>query len=182
EPLEPLAALRIVPASGRYREVEVIGSEIADLLTRNESASDIAIVVRHIEYYGEMLEDVFSRYSIPHTFETGVPLLRVPFIKYWLALLDLVTGERSRETMARVMSSAYCEPRLSPRIDIERILASIGYIDRHHLSAAALAARKNSPLTSEFQRFERWLDDLEKSSDTVVSYMVRLRTAANLSE
>src|SRR6185295_3896155 len=153
----------------------------ADLISRGESPNEIVVVVRHLEDYGEMIEDVFSRYSIPHAFETGVPLLRIPFIKYWLALLDLATGDRSREDVGRAMSSAYFEPRLSPRIDIERTLAGIGYLDRHHLSASALAARKNSALTAEFQRFEKWLDELETSNDSVVSYLARLQTAANLS-
>ena len=181
-PLPPDNALRIIEASGRYSEIEIIGGEIADLISKGESPNEILVVVRHIEDYGEMIEDVFSRYSIPHTFETGVPLLRVPFIKYWLALLDLVTGDRSREALGRVMSSAYFEPRLSPRIDIERILAGIGYIDRHHLSASALAARKNSPLTAEFQRFEKWLDELGRSNDSVLSYLARVVTAADLTE
>ena len=181
-PLPPDNSLRIIETSGRYNEIEIIGGEIADLISRGESPNEIVVVVRHLEDYGEMIEDVFSRYSIPHSFETGVPLLRVPFIKYWLALLDLATGDRSREAMGRVMSSAYFEPRLSPRIDIERILAGIGYIDRHHLPPSALAARKNSALTAEFQRFEKWLDELERSNDTVVSYLTRLQTAANLTE
>ena len=111
-----------------------------------------------------------------------MPLLRVPFIKYWLALLDLATGDRSREAMGRVMSSAYFDPRLSPRIDIERILAGIGYIDRHHLPPSALAARKNSALTAEFQRFEKWLDELGRSNDSVLSYLARVVTAADLTE
>src|SRR5262245_45844042 len=181
-PLPPDNSLRIIEGSGRYNEIEIIGGEIADLISRGESPNEIVVVVRHIEDYGEMIEDVFSRYSIPHSFETGVPLLRVPFIKYWLALLDLATGDRSREAMGRVMSSAYFEPRMSPRIDIERVLAGIGYIDRHHLPPSALAARKNSALTSEFQRFEKWLDELERSNDTVVSYLTRLQTSANLTE
>src|SRR5437867_7522404 len=104
-----------------------------------------------------MLEDVLSRYGIPHSFETGIPVLRVPFIKYWLALLDLVTSERSREAMGRVMASAYYEPRLSPRFDVERILSMIGYIDRHHLPASALASRKKSPPTAELQLMEKCL-------------------------
>jgi hypothetical protein len=185
DPATPLPldnSLRMIEASGRYNEIEIIGGEIADLISKGESPNEIIVVVRHIEDYGEMIEDVFSRYSIPHTFETGVPLLRVPFIKYWLALLDLATGDRSREAIGRCMSSAYFEPRLSPRIDVERVLASIGYIDRHHLSASALAARKNSSLTSEFQRFEKWLDELESSNGTVVSYLARLQTAASLTE
>jgi hypothetical protein len=88
EPLPPDDSLRIIEAPGRYKEVETIGGDIADLLAAGESPNDIAVVARHIESYGKMLEDVFARYGIPHMFETGVPLLRIPFIKYWLALLD----------------------------------------------------------------------------------------------
>src|SRR4029079_5335188 len=131
---------------------------IADLLNAGESPNEIAVVVRHIEIYGEMLQDVLTRYGIPHRFETGVPLLRIPFIKYWLALLDLVTNERSRKAMAGVVSSAYYEPRLSPEVDMDRTLARFGYIDRNHLRASALAARKKSSLTVEIERFETLLD------------------------
>jgi hypothetical protein len=162
-------SLRIVEAPSRYKEVEKIGGDIADLLAAGESPNDVAVVVRHIETYGEMLEDVFTRYGIPHRFETGVPLVRIPFIKYWLALLDLVTSERSREALARVMSSVYFKPRFSPSTDIERALAGFGYIDRNHLRASALAARKNSPLTPEIQRFERFLDDLERCKEKVAA-------------
>ena len=134
DPLPPDDSLRIVEASGRYNEIQTIGGDIVDLLTRGESPNEILVVVRHIESYGEMIEDVFTRYGIPHSFETGVPLLRIPFIKYWLSLLDLFTNERSREALARVMSSAYFSPRLSPKIDVERTLSAIGYIDRNHRS------------------------------------------------
>jgi PD-(D/E)XK nuclease superfamily/UvrD-like helicase C-terminal domain len=174
--------LQIVEASSRYREAEKIGGDIGDLLASGESANDVAVVVRHIETYGEILEDVFTRYGIPHRFETGVPLLRVPFIKYWLAVLDLVTNERSREAMARVMSSAYFSPRLSPAVDVDRALASFGYIDRNHMRASALAARKNSPFTVEIERFEKFLDELEASQDTVWGFMSRLQPSASLNE
>jgi hypothetical protein len=181
-PLPPDNSIRIIEASGRYNEIETIGGEIADLISAGENPNEIVIVIRHIEDYGEMLEDVFSRYGIPHVFETGVPLLRVPFIKYWLSLLDLVASERSREALGRVMSSAYFQPRLSPRIDMERTLATIGYVDRLHLPAAALAARKNSPFSAELQRFEQRLDELEKSSDSVSGFLARLQTTADLTE
>ena len=178
DPLPPDDSLRIIEAPSRYKEVEKIGGDIADLLAAAESPNDVAIVVRHIETYGEMLEDVFTRYGIPHRFETGVPLVRIPFIKYWLALLDLVTSERSREALARVMSSVYFTPRFSPSTDIERALAGFGYIDRNHLHASALSARKNSPLTSEIQRFERFLDELEHSQETVSTFLNRLQPAS----
>jgi len=182
EPLPPDDSLRIIEASGRYSEVQTIAADIADLLKRGESPGEIAVVVRHIESYGEMLEDVFARYGIPHGFETGVPLLRIPFIKYWLALLDLATSERSREALARVMGSAYFAPRLSPAIDVERTLAAIGYIDRNHLRASALAARKNSPLTPELERFENVLDEMERSAGPITGFISRLKPAASLTD
>ena len=182
EPLPPDDSLRIVAASGRYEEVRSVGSDIVDLLNRGESPNEIAVVVRHIETYGEMIEDVFTRYAIPHSFDTGVPLLRIPFIKYWLALLDLVTSERSREALVRVMSSAYFTPRLSPKIDVDRVLIAAGYIDRNHLRASHLAARKNSSLTPELERFEQFLDDLEYSTNTVIAFLSRLQPRTLLTQ
>ncbi|HYR41735.1 MAG TPA: 3'-5' exonuclease, partial [Terriglobia bacterium] len=182
EPLPPDDWLRIIQASGGYNEVRTIGGDIADLLIRGESPNEIAVVVRHIETYGEMIDDVFTRYGIPHSFETGVPLLRIPFIKYWLALLDLVTSNRSREALARVMSSAYFTQGRASKIDVEQTLAGIGYIDRHHLCASALAARKNSPLTPELERFEQSLDEIERSTDTVNGFVSRLQPAGSLTE
>jgi hypothetical protein len=182
EPLPPDDSLRIIEASGRYDEAVAIGREIVSLLEHGEPPGEIAVVVRHIDLYGEMLEDVFSRYDIPHVFETGVPLLRIPFMKYWFALLDLVPSERSRERLARVVSSAYFNPRLSPGTDVERELMRVGYIDRYHLAASVLAARKNSPLTVELQRLENSLDELERMKDTVAGFLARLQPAASLSE
>jgi hypothetical protein len=185
EPHEPLPvddSLRIIEASGRYNEIATIGHEIAGLLEHGETPGEIAVVVRNIDIYGEMIEDVFTRYDIPHAFETGVPLLRNPFMKYWFALLDLVTSERSREALVRVMSSAYFTPRLSPGTDVDKDLIRLGYIDRYHLPASVLAARKNSPLTIELQRFEALLDELERSPDTVAGFLQRLRPAVSLAE
>jgi hypothetical protein len=177
EPHDPLPSehwLRIVEAPGRYKEIERIGADIADLLESGEHPNDVAVVVRHIDTYGEMIEDVFARYAIPHHFETAVPLARIPLIKYWLALLDLVESDRPRDAMARVMSSAYFNPRLSPAIDVEQTLAGFGYIDRRHLRASDLATRKNSPLASEIRRFEDLLEELESATDSVTGFMARV--------
>ncbi len=174
EPLPLDESIQIIEAQSRYNEAEIICSEIADLIGRGVSPNEIAVVVRNIETYGEMLEDVFSRFGIPCSFGTGVPLLRVPFIKFWFALLDLATGERSREALARVMSSAYFEPRLSPQFDVEKALCAYGYIDRHHLRASVMAARKKSPLATELARLERLLDDLEQAKDAISTFLQRL--------
>jgi len=173
-PLDPLSSVRIIRTSTRYREVETIGSEIAGLLATGAEANDIAVAVRHIDIYAEMIADVFTRYDIPHRFESGLPLLHVPFIKYWFALLALVASERARAALARVLASAYFEPRLSPRLDVEQELETFGYIDRHHLRASELARRKQSPLAVELERLESLLDRLESSTDIISGFLRRL--------
>jgi len=81
-----------------------------------------------------------------------------------------------------VMSSAYFTQGRASKIDVEQTLAGIGYIDRHHLCASALAARKNSPLTPELERFEQSLDEIERSTDTVNGFVSRLQPAGSLTE
>src|SRR4029077_7940795 len=76
----------------------------------------------------------------------------------------------------------YYQPRLSPQIDVERSLAAMGYIDRNHLRASALARRKNSRLSAELEHFEHWLDHLETSSDTVAGFLARFQTFGSLTE
>ncbi|HEX5000082.1 MAG TPA: PD-(D/E)XK nuclease family protein [Terriglobia bacterium] len=174
------SGLRILESRGRYAEIEAIGAEIQDLLGRGAQADEIAMVVRHIDAYGEIIDDVFGRYGIPVGFETGVPLIRVPFIKYWIALLDLVSSERPRHALARALASAYREPRLSPEFDVEGMLLHIGYIDRRHLAASALAARHNSPLVPELARFEALLDGFETAVRPPEAFMNDLAPGPSL--
>jgi hypothetical protein len=182
ELLNPEKAPRILQCSGRYGEIEAIGAEIAGLLAAGANPGEIVVVVRHIDTYGEMIEDVFTRYDIGCVFETGVPLLRIPFIKYWIAVLDLASGDRPRDAMARVLASAYHEPRLTPEADPEKLLASMGYIDRRHLKASALAARHSSPLAAHLESFERFLDELELASASPCGFLTRLQPPATLTE
>jgi RecB family exonuclease len=180
EPLLPSSAVRVAGCAGRYAEIESIGAAVVDILEQGGSPDDIAIVVRHIETYGESIEDVFSRYGVNCSFETGVPLLRVPFIKYWIALLDLVSSARTRDAMSRVLGSAYHQPALTPPTDTERLLVNIGYIDRRHLSAAALAARQSSPWTPQLERFETYLNELERTDATPLEFLRRLQPGDTL--
>jgi ATP-dependent helicase/DNAse subunit B len=182
EPLRPPDWLKILQCSGRYGEIEAVGAAVKDLLESGADPNEIAVVVRHIDAYGEMIEDVFSRYGIDCAFETGVPLLRIPFIKYWIAFLDLASGERPRDAMARVLGSAYYEPRVSPAMDAERMLIDIGYIDRRHLKASALAARHESVLAAQIEGFEMKLDSLEHAEATPVEFLSRLQPGGTLTE
>jgi hypothetical protein len=182
EPLRAREWLRILQCSGRYGEIEAVGAGVKDLLEAGADAGEMAVVVRHIDSYGEMIEDVFRRYGIDCAFETGVPLLRNPFIKYWMSLLDLVAGERPRDAMARVLGSAYREPRVSPSFDAERMLIEIGYIDRRHLKASALAARHASALGAQIESFEMFLDSLEQTSATPREFLARLQPGDMLTE
>jgi RecB family exonuclease len=175
-------APRILQCSGRYGEIESVGAEIAGLLDSGVDAGEIVVVVRHIDTYGEMIEDVFKRYGIGCVFETGVPLLRIPFIKYWIAMLDIASGDRPRDAMAQILASAYHEPRILAPSDPEKLLAAMGYIDRRHLKASALAARHSSVLAAHLERFELFLDELESTTATPKSFLERLQPPGTLTE
>jgi RecB family exonuclease len=179
---EPMDALRIFQCAGRYSEVQTIGAAVGGLLDEGAEPSEIAVIIRHIDLYGEMIEDVFSRYGIACIFETGVPLLRIPFIKYWLAVLDLASGDRPREALARVLASAYHEPRIVAPADPEGMLAGIGYMDRRHLKASALAVRHASVLAAHLERFELFLDEIEQMTATPREFLERLPAPASLTE
>jgi len=64
-PLEPSPSLRIVQAAGRYREVERIGSEIADLRARGENVGDVAVVKRDADV-------VAPRHGVEHGREASL--------------------------------------------------------------------------------------------------------------
>lgn len=171
--LENGRALSVLEAPSRYREVEAIGHRIIEQFSRGVPPDEIAIVVRNMDLYGEMIADVLARYGIPVRFATGLPLPRVPLIKYWFAALDLVSGDRNAAHLSRVMSSAYFVPRLTPASDVSGTLSRIGYIDRHHLPASHLARRKSADLLPQLVEIEDRLDAAQTAVATVDAFLDR---------
>jgi len=116
------------------------GAVIAlDTPTEPSSAVDALFATDNAEA-GELI----GRYAKAKAAQLGV--------KPRIAMLDLASGDRPRDVMAQIIASAYHEPRILPPSDPEKLLAGMGYIDRRHLKASALAARPSVTIVASPSR------------------------------
>jgi len=100
--------VKILSCSSRYREIEEVGASIIEMVKQGGRRwSDFAVVFRDIKPYGAIVDDVFSRYSIPFYFKRGMSLGQNPLIRSALSLLSAINSEYGRDEIARIVSSSY---------------------------------------------------------------------------
>jgi len=66
--------VRLLVASGRRNEAELVGSEVVGLLRDGVAPDDIAVLVRRVAPWRRVVGQVFRAYGIPHQIEAEVPL------------------------------------------------------------------------------------------------------------
>lgn len=66
--------VRLLVASGRRNEAELVGSEVVRLLREGVSPDDIVVLVRRVAPWRRMIGQVFRAYGIPHQIDSEVPL------------------------------------------------------------------------------------------------------------
>src|SRR5262249_59128536 len=75
-PLPPPAGWSgLLAAPSRYGEVEAAVRDVRRRLERGEAPGGLAIIVRDLSLYGDLVEDVCRRYGVPVYFRKGKPLL-----------------------------------------------------------------------------------------------------------
>src|SRR6185295_10809545 len=116
---------RMVAAPGRYAEVEAAVRDIRRRLERGEPAERIAIVVRNLAVYGELIEDVCRRYRVPVYFRKGRPLLASGVVGACLDVLRCVTDGFPRVRLAAILESDYFREGRGP---LARTLARVGFV------------------------------------------------------
>jgi hypothetical protein len=124
EPVAPDGSIRMVAAPGRYAEVETAVRDIRRRLERGEPAERIAIIVRDLAVYGELIEDVCRRYRVPVYFRKGRPLLASGIVGACLDVLRCVTEGFPRVRLAAILESDYFRAHGA---SLGRTLARIGF-------------------------------------------------------
>lgn len=122
-------SLQILRAQGRYEEVEEIGWQIRGLLDDGVPMTEIAVLIRNWELYGEFLEDVLRRYGIPGHFRLGPPLFSVPLVKALFSFLRIGDRAWRREDFLALLTSEYFRAPMEPGVEAEGILNRVRYID-----------------------------------------------------
>jgi ATP-dependent helicase/DNAse subunit B len=91
-----------------YGEIEDAARRIVDEIKSGTAPDEIALVLRDLSAYTDIVPDVFSRFGIPYYFRRGTPAAAHPPVKALLALLNF-PQTRSRDRL--------CDLLLNPAID-----------------------------------------------------------------
>ncbi len=188
ECIAPDDTFTIVAAPGRAREVEIIARRIRELLADGVSPEQIAIVVRNLAQYGDLLESVCRRYQIPLWFRRGLPLFHVPLTKTVFGLLELADSTYARTVLLKLLTSAYLRPEGAWPDDAIGLVNAVGYLDRRHAPLPELLdahvrrqqpsagdARKIKALASWIEALQTVLDDLVGNPRPFLAYLETLK-------
>jgi ATP-dependent helicase/DNAse subunit B len=187
--IAPAGTFSIVAAPGRAREVETIARRIRELLARGVSPEHIAIVVRNLDQYGDLLESVCRRYRIPLWFRRGIPLFHVPLTKIVFSLLELASSTYPRTALLTLLTSAYLHPEGVWPDDVVGLINAVGYLDRTHAPLPELldayvrrrqpgdeAIRKIGALATWVERLQSALDAFVEQPRPFLAYLESLKS------
>jgi ATP-dependent helicase/DNAse subunit B len=188
EAMAPDETLTVIAAPGRAREVETVARRIREILARGVFPEQIAIVVRNLEQYGDLLESVCRRYRIALWFRRGLPLFHVPLTKTVFGLLELADSTYPRTTLLKLLTSSYLRPDGPWPHDVVGLVYTVGYLDRRHAPLPAQLkayVRRQQPTEEDTRRITAladWvealqtvLDDLVGESRPFLAYLERLK-------
>lgn len=174
EPITPDGMVSVVAAPGRAREVETIARRIRELLALGVFAERIAIVVRNLDQYGDLLESICRRYRIPLWFRRGIPLFHAPLTKTVFSLLELAASTYPRPALLKLLTSTYLRPEGEWPDDVVGLINAVGYLDRLHAPLPALLdayVRRQQPSDADTQRIRAlstWVGELQTALDDLV--------------
>jgi ATP-dependent helicase/nuclease subunit B len=190
ESIELDGTFAVVAAPGRAREVEIIARRTRELLTRGVPPERIAIVVRNLDRYGDLLESVCRRYQIPLWFRRGIPLFHVPLTKTVFSLLELADSTYARAALLKLLTSSYLRPEEAWPDDVVGLVNAVGYLDRSHAPLPELLnshVRRQQLSTEDTQKIEAlasWVEALQTVLDDLVgeprSFLAYLETLKSL--
>lgn len=98
--------VKLIRARGKYEEVEEVARRVRNLLEEGAPPHTIAVICRDLAPYGEIVEEVFTRYRLPFSFRRGFPCLASPLVRAILSVYDYLANP-SDHLLAKVLLSVY---------------------------------------------------------------------------
>ncbi len=143
-PVDADGSIRLLEAPGRYAEVETVVRDIRRRLERGERSERIAILVRNLSVYGELIEDVCRRYRVPVYFRKGRSLVASGVGGAVLDLLRCVSEGFPRAPLAAILESDYFR---RGRPELARALAQAGFVAEQARPLAECLAHEDARLS-----------------------------------
>ncbi|KPV57995.1 ATP-dependent helicase [Paenibacillus sp. A3] len=106
-----LPAVRISAAVSRRAEVESLARDVVKLV-RDEGLRwrDIAVSVRNMESYGELISGTFADYGIPHFLDHKRPVVHHPLVELIRSALETVNHYWKYEAVFRAVKTGFFLP------------------------------------------------------------------------
>jgi ATP-dependent helicase/nuclease subunit B len=124
-PVPADGSVRLVVAPSRYREVEAAVRDVRRRLERGERPERMAVLVRDLATYGDLVEDVCRRYRVPVHFRKGKPLVANGLVKACLNVLRCVAEGFPRARLEALLDTDYLAA--APR-RLVRTLREVGFV------------------------------------------------------
>lgn len=121
KPFEGDCAITFMQAANRQAEIEGIAREIIRLV-RDEGSRyrDIALFIRNMSDYRDLLEKLFQDYEIPFFIDEKSPMFYHPFIEFIRSSLEIMTGNWRYEAVFRTVKTEFLYPLDVDKTDMRR--------------------------------------------------------------
>lgn len=171
--------LKIVAAANPRIEVEAAAREILRLCReRGWRFRDMAVIVRHLEPYKDLIEAVFSHYGIPYFIDSRRSLSHHPLIELVRSALEAAAGQ-STEAVIRCLKTDFF-PVTRDEVDrLENYALEHGIDGRGWMQTRPWRYVRRYTLEPEEARptaeQERYLEEINDIRDRAVAPLRRLR-------
>ncbi|MBI2267756.1 MAG: PD-(D/E)XK nuclease family protein [Armatimonadetes bacterium] len=137
EPIPPIPSdgtVRLIRASAPEEEVEEMGREIRELLSKGVPVSKIGVVFRSLSLYGQLAIETARKFSLPFTFVQGNPALSSRLVRTLLLPAAILDSRFSAREVLKFLNSGFLDlsaisqESLHPR-DLEELVVRAGVID-----------------------------------------------------
>lgn len=103
---EPTAGIRLVSAAGSRVEVEGVAREILRLAReKGYRYRDMAVILRDLDSYGELIATVFQEYQIPFFMDMKRPVTHHPLVELIVSGLETINTYWSYEPLFRYLKT-----------------------------------------------------------------------------
>lgn len=171
---QPSDEITVYAAANRRAEVEGAAREIITLVRQHGMRfKDIAVRVRNIENYGDLLATTFKDYSIPYFLDQKRTVLHHPLVEFLRSALEVVLNNWQFDAVFRCIKTDLLLPLVDgklPRKNSRRIARNeMDELENLVLAYGIQGYRWNETKNWNFTRFRSVEDENSEQGDSVFS-------------
>lgn len=110
KPLRTADQIKVLAVAGQRNEVEVLASEVKQLLLQGILPEEITVAFRSTQEYGDLIEETLTAAGIPYFLGLEQEFSRFPVVRAVFAFLQIEVDHWSFDSMMSILDSNYFCP------------------------------------------------------------------------